>query len=56
MLRITTVGMTAVPNSGENWIPLEDWLGKCFPVELSLPRKTLGISILDDMRLSHSAV
>jgi len=56
MLRITTVGMTAVPNSGENWIPLEDWLGERFRVELSLPRKTLSISILDDMRLPHSAV
>ena len=56
MLRITTVLMTAVPNSRENWVPLEDWLGECCRVELSLPRKTLGIAILDDMRLPHSAV
>ena len=56
MLRITAVGMTAVSNPGENWLPLEDWLGERFWVELSLPRKTLGIPILDDMRLPHSAV
>ena len=56
MLRITTVRMTAVPNSGKNWVPLEDWLGKSFRIELSLPRKTLGIPILDNMRLPHSAV
>jgi hypothetical protein len=49
MLRITTVRMTAVPNSGKNWVPLEDWLGECFRVEFSLPRKTLGIPILDNM-------
>ena len=48
MLRITTVGMTAVPNSGENRVPLEDWLGKSFRVEVALPRKTLGIPILDN--------
>jgi hypothetical protein len=56
MLRITTVRMTAVPNSGKNWVPLEDWLGKCFRVEFSLPRKTLSIPIFDNMRLPHSAV
>ena len=56
MLRITTVGMTAVPNSGENWVPLEDWLGESFRVEVALPRKTLGIPILDNVRLPHSAV
>ena len=56
MLRITTVDMTAVPNSGENRVPLEDWLGKRFSVEVALPRKTLGIPIFDDKRLSHSAV
>jgi hypothetical protein len=56
MLRITAVGMTAVPNSGKNWVPLEDWLGKSFRVKFSLPRKTLSIPILDNMRLPHSAV
>ena len=56
MLRITTVGMTAVPNPGENWVPLENWLRECFPVEVALPRKTFGIPVLDDMRLPHSAV
>jgi|694.fasta_scaffold89925_9 hypothetical protein len=56
MLRITTVRMTAVPNSGKNWVPLEDWLGECFRVKFSLPRKTLRIPILDNMRLPHSAV
>jgi hypothetical protein len=55
MLRITTVGMTAVPNSGENRVPLEDWLSECFRVKVAVPRKTLSIPILDDMRLSHSA-
>lgn len=56
MLRITTVGMTAVPNSGKNWVPLEDWLCESFRVEVALPRKTLSIPVLDDMRLPHSAV
>jgi hypothetical protein len=56
MLRITTVRMTAVPNSGKNWVPLKDWLGERFKVEVALPRKTLGISILDNVRLPHSAV
>jgi hypothetical protein len=56
MLRITTVGMTAVPNPGKNWVPLENWLGKSFRVEVALPRKALSIPVLDDMRLPHSAV
>jgi hypothetical protein len=56
MLRITTVRMTAVPDSGENWVPLEEWLGESFWVEVALPRKTFGISVFDDMRLPHSAV
>jgi len=56
MLRITAVRMTAVPDSRENWFPFENWLGECFEIELSLPRKTLGIPILNDMRLPHSAV
>ena len=56
MLRITTVRMTTVPDSGENRVPLEERLGECFGVEVALPRKTLSISVLDDMRLRHSAV
>jgi hypothetical protein len=56
MLRVTAVQVTAVPNSGENRVPLEDWFGKSFGVEVALPRKALGIPVLDDMRLSHSAV
>jgi hypothetical protein len=48
--------MTAVPDSGENRVPLEDWFGKRFGVEVALPRKALCIPVLDDMRLSHSAV
>ena len=56
MLRVTTVQVTAVPNSGENRVPLEDWFGKRFGVEVALPRKALCIPVLDDMRLSHSAV
>jgi hypothetical protein len=56
MLRITAVDMTAVPNSGENRVPLEDWFGKRFDVEVTLPRKALRIPVLDDLRLSHSAV
>jgi hypothetical protein len=56
MLRVTTVQVTTVPNSGENRVPLEDWFGKGFGVEVALPRKALCIAVLDDMRLSHSAV
>ena len=56
MLRITAVGMTAIPNPGKNWLPFEYWLGKRFRVEVALPRKTLSIPVLDDMRLPHSAV
>jgi hypothetical protein len=56
MLRITAVGMTAVPNPGKNWVPLEHWLCKSFGVEVALPRKTLSIPVFDDMRLPHSAV
>jgi hypothetical protein len=56
MLRITTVRMTAVPNSGENRVPLEEWLSESFGVEVALPRKALSISVFDDMRLPHSAV
>jgi hypothetical protein len=56
MLRITTVQVTAVPNSGENRVPLEDWLGERFRVKVALPRKALSIPVLDDMRLPHSAV
>lgn len=56
MLRITAVGMTAVPNPGKNWLPFEYWLGESFRVEVALPRKTFSIPVLDDMRLSHSAV
>jgi hypothetical protein len=56
VLRITTVRVTAVPDSGENRVPLEDWFGKRFGVEVALPRKALSIPVLDDMRLSHSAV
>jgi hypothetical protein len=56
MLRITTVRVTAVSDSGENRVPLEEWLCESFGVEVALPRKALGISVLDDMRLPHSAV
>jgi len=56
MLRVTTVQVTAVPDSGENRVPLEDWLRKGFRVEVALPRKALSIPVLNDMRLSHSAV
>jgi hypothetical protein len=56
VFRITTVGVTAVPDSGKNWVPLENWLGKSFEVEVALPRQALSIPVLDDMRLSHSAV
>jgi len=56
MLRITAVQVTANPDSGENRVPLEDWLGECFRVKVALPRQTLSIPVLDDMRLSHSAV
>jgi hypothetical protein len=56
MLRITAVGMTAVPDSGENRVPLENWTRKSFSVEVALPRQALSISVFDDMRLSHSAV
>jgi hypothetical protein len=56
VLRITTVGMTAVSDSGENRVPLEDWLGERVRVKVALPRQTLSIPVLDDMRLSHSAV
>lgn len=56
MLRITAVGMTAVPNPGKNWLPFEYWLGECFRVEVTLPRKTFSIPVFNDMRLSHSAV
>jgi hypothetical protein len=56
MLRITAVRMTAVPNSRENRVPLEKWFGKGFEIEVALPRKTLSISVLDNMRLRHSAV
>jgi len=48
--------MTAVPDSGKNRVPLEDWLSKRFGIEFALPRKTLSISVLDDMGLPHSAV
>lgn len=56
MLRITAVGMTAVPNSGKNRVPLEDWLGESFSVEVALPRKTFSIPVFDDVRLRHSTV
>ena len=56
MLRITAVGMTAVPYPGKNCLPFEHWLGESFRVEVALPRKTFSISVLDDMRLRHSAV
>jgi hypothetical protein len=56
VLRITTVGVTAVPDSGKNRVPLEHWLGKRFRIEFALPRQTLSIPVLDDMRLPHSAV
>jgi hypothetical protein len=38
MLRITAVGMTAVSDSGENRVPLEDWLRESFRVKVALPR------------------
>jgi hypothetical protein len=56
MLRVTAVQVTAVPDSGENRVPLEDWFSKRFGVEVALPRKALGVPVLDDMGLSHSAV
>jgi hypothetical protein len=56
MFRITTVQVTAVPDSGENRVPLEDWLRERFWIEVALPRKTLSIPVLDNMSLSHSAV
>jgi hypothetical protein len=56
MLRIHAVQMTAVSNPGKNWNPFVNWLRKSFVVEVALPRKTLGISILDNERLAHSTV
>lgn len=48
--------MTAVSDSGENGFTLEDWLRKGFFVKVALPRKTLGISVFDDMALPHSTI
>ena len=56
MLRITAVRVTAVSDSGENRVPLEEWLCESFWIEVTLPRKALGISVFDDMGLTHSAV
>jgi hypothetical protein len=56
MLGVDAVKMTAVPNPGKNWKPFKDWLGKSFSVEVALPRKTLGIPILDNERLAHSTI
>jgi hypothetical protein len=56
MLRITAVQVTTDSDSGENRVPLEDWLGESVRVKVALPRKALSIPVLDDMRLKHSAV
>ena len=56
MLRITAVQVTTDSDSGENRVPLEDWLGESVRVKVALPRKALRIPVFDDMRLPHSAV
>ena len=56
MLRITAVQVTTDSDSGKNRVPLEDWLRERVRVEVALPRKTLSIPVLDNMRLKHSAV
>jgi hypothetical protein len=48
--------MAAVSDSRKDGFAFVDWLRKSFGVELSLPRKALSISVLDNKRLAHSTV
>jgi hypothetical protein len=48
MLRVYAVKMSAVANAGKNWIAFVDWVSESFGVKVALPRKTLGIPILDN--------
>jgi hypothetical protein len=56
MLRIATVQVSAVANSGKNGLAFKDWLGESRRVKVPLPRKTFSVPIFDDKRLPHSAV
>ena len=56
MFRIDTVEVSAVPDSGENWLVFIDWKREGFGVELSLPRKALGIPVFDDKGLAHLTI
>jgi hypothetical protein len=56
MLRIYAVDMPAVAKPGKNGLSFVDWNCKRRGIKVSLPRKTLGIPILDDERLTHSTV
>jgi len=56
MLRIATVQVSAITNSGKNGLAFKDWLCESFGVKVALPRKALSIPVLDNERLAHSAV
>ena len=56
MLWVHAVQVSAVSSPGKNGLLFIDWDSKRFSVEVALPRKALGVPVLDDMRLPHSAV
>jgi hypothetical protein len=56
MFGITTVKVSAVADSRKNGLSFEHWLRESLRVEVALPRKALGISILDNERLAHSTI
>lgn len=56
MFGITTIQMPASADPGKNWLAFVHWLGKGLGVKVALPRKALGIPILDDKRLAHFTV
>jgi hypothetical protein len=56
MLGITTVKVSAVADSRKNWFAFEHWLRESLRVKVALPRKALGIPVLDNERLAHSTI
>lgn len=56
MFWVHAIQMPAVAKPGQNWLAFIDWDSESFGIEFALPRKTLGVSILDDKRLSHSTI
>jgi hypothetical protein len=56
VFRITAILVAAVSDTRKDRTTFKHWLGESFSVEVALPRKALGVPVLNEKRLPHSTV